>query len=180
LSYPVPQEEKELVEQCLENNRVAQRQLFLKYKDAMYTILLRMLNDQDEATDALQETFIAVFKSLKSYKFESTLGAWVKTIAVRMGIGKQRKRSKLYVEPIDQIADEPVVWPDDMTSEVLESAIARLSDGYRTIFLLIEVEGYTHKETAQMLCISEGTSKSQLYHAKKLLQKFLEGYQYEQ
>jgi len=178
LSYTLPENERRLVEKCQQKDRSAQRQLFLNYKDAMYTILLRMLNDPEEATDALQETFINVFNGIDSYGFQSAIGAWIKTITVRKGIEFQRKSSRFMTIQMDGTEEGPVVWPEHLTSEALELAIARLSSGYRTVFLLIEVEGYTHKEVADMLGISEGTSKSQLYHAKKSLQKYLEGHQY--
>lgn len=165
--------ERRIIEKCLDQDRSAQRDFFLKYKDAMYTILCRMLNDEDEATDALQETFISVFRGLSSYKYQSTLGAWIKTIAVRTAIGFLRKRSRLDLVPTDEVNDEPIVWPNYLNGEMLEKAIGQLSDGYRNVFLLIEVEGYTHKEVGQMLDISSGTSKSQLYHAKKHLQRML-------
>ena len=144
----------------------------------MYTILLRMLNDQEEATDALQETFINVFNSLSSYNFQSAIGVWIRTIAVRKGLEFQRKNKRLVTVQLEAQEEGPVIWPQHMTSETLELALAKLTTGYRTVFLLIEVEGYTHKEVGNMLGISEGTSKSQLYHAKKALQKLLEGYQY--
>ncbi len=180
MSYSLSPNDQELVEQCLGNDRVAQHQLFEKYKDAMYTILVRMLNDESAATDALQETFIAVFKSLPSFRKESTLGAWIKTIAVRAGIAQQRKsppEPHLDVTALDET--EPIVWSDELTSEALEKAIADLPTGYRTSFILIEIEGYSHKEVASMMNISEGTSKSQLYHAKRSLQKTLKDYRYQ-
>lgn len=154
-------------------DRGAQRELFLKYKDAMYTVLCRMLNNEDEATDALQETFISVFNGLSSFKFQSTLGAWIKTIAVRTGVAHLRKRSKLELVSVEDVTQESITWPEEMNGESLEKAISQLSDGYRSVFLLIEVEGYSHKEVAGMLGISEGTSKSQLYHAKKNLKRML-------
>ena len=178
MSYTTPVNEKELVERCLDNDRIAQRELFLKYKDGMYTILLRMLNNQDEASDALQDMFVSVFKGLKSFNFQSSLGAWIKTITVRTGIDKQRKLKRLELDSIDNIPQQPISWPVGMSGEALEKAIAKLSAGYRTIFLLIEVEGYAHKEVPDMLNISIGTSKSHLYHAKKALRNMLDGEQY--
>ena len=178
MSYTIPKIEKELVEKCLRDDRAAQRELFLKYKDAMYTILLRMLSDQEEATDALQDTFISVFRGLRSFKFNSTLGAWIKTITVRTGIDKQRKLNRLRLDPIDNIPEEPVIWPEGMTGDALEKAISDLSDGYRAIFVLIEVEGYSHKEASEMLGISVGTSKSQIHYAMRALRNTLDGQQY--
>jgi len=136
-----------------------------------------MLNDTEEATDALQEAFITVFSAIATYNSRSSIGAWIKTITIRKGVELQRKRSKLPTVRMDVVEEGPVVWPEHMNAESLEWALSKLTPGYRTVFLLIEVEGYTHKEVARMLEISAGTSKSQLYHAKKALQKLLEGYQ---
>lgn len=179
MSYPISTDERELIDQCLNKDRIAQHRLYMKYKDAMFTILFRILNDREEAADALQDTFIAVFKGLGQFKSQSTLGAWIKTITIRTGIAKQKKLIRLHIDGLENLQDkEPVVWPDGLTSEALEKAIATLPYGYRTSFLLIEVEGYTHKEVAAMLNKSEGTSKSQLFHAKKALQKILKDYRF--
>ena len=143
MSYRIPDTERKLVEKCQKHDRGAQRQLFLNYKDAMYTILLRMLNDSEEASDALQEVFINVFNGISTYSFQSTIGAWIKTITIRKGIDFQRRSNRLNMVQIDVVEEGPVVWPDHMTSESLELALSKLTPGYRTVFLLIEVEGYT-------------------------------------
>ncbi|PSR57217.1 RNA polymerase subunit sigma-24 [Adhaeribacter arboris] len=139
----------------------------------MYTILFRMLNNEEEAADALQEGFLEVFRSLSSFKAQSSLGAWIKTIVVRAGLKKQRKT--LFLEPLEeQVAfRSPIEWDQNLTGEYLDKAIRQLPDGYRNVFLLVEVEGYTHREVADLLNIAEGTSKSQLFQAKKLLQRLL-------
>jgi len=179
LSYPISTDEQELIDRCLKKDRIAQHQLYMKYKDAMFTILFRILNDREEASDALQDTFISVFKGLHQFKFQSTLGAWIKTITVRTGISKQKKLVRMNSEGLENIENsEPIAWSDGLTTEALEKAIAALPDGYRTSFLLIEVEGYSHKEVAKMMNKSEGTSKSQLFHAKKALQKILKDYRF--
>jgi len=166
--------EADLVKGCIENNRAIQRILYNKYKDAMYTICFRMLGNYDDACDALQEGFIDVYNSIKNFRAESTLGAWIKTIIVRKCLKKLKKQ--IYFDDIDEAEKkEAISWDDELTGEILEKAILSLSPGYRNIFLMIEVEGYTHKETANILNISEGTSKSQLFHAKKLLQQKLRG-----
>ena len=175
MSYIQDPYELELVERCLKDERSAQRSLYEKYKNAMYTILLRMLSDQDDADDALQEAFIEVFRSLKNYEKRSSLGAWIKVIVVRVGLRKQRK-SQIFFDPMDNVSDNQsvIVWDENLTGEYLEKGIRQLPEGYRNIFLLIEVEGYSHKEVAALLNISEGTSKSQLHHSKKMLQKTLQ------
>ena len=141
----------------------------------MFTIAFRIINDYDIANDALQEAFIQVFTDIKQFRGESTLGAWIKTILVRTAI-KKLKKEDIFTQIELQQNGEIVTWPEEMKSDDLERAILSLAAGCRTIFLLIEVEGYKHKEVAKMLNVSEGTSKSQLHYAKKQLQILLKDY----
>lgn len=164
--------ENELLQGCLRNERTAQRQLYEQYKRAMYTVAFRILNDADHAHDALQDGFIEVFKNIESFKGQSTIGAWIKVIVVRKALAKLKAEQKFETLDTDQ-HDSPVAWPDTLTAQYLDKAIRELPAGYRSVFTLIEVEGYAHKEVAEMLNISESTSKSQLFHAKKQLQKKL-------
>ncbi|MDA3893542.1 MAG: RNA polymerase sigma factor [Salinivirgaceae bacterium] len=146
--------------------------LFNKYKDAMYTLIYRITANPNDAEDALQEAFVNVFMKLDTFKGDSTLGAWIKTICVRTALRKNKTNFK-YEDITDFDNESEQLIDENMTGEAIEKAILNLDDGYRTVFLLIEVEGYKHKEVAEMLSISEGTSKSQLFHAKKHLQKQL-------
>jgi RNA polymerase sigma factor (sigma-70 family) len=164
--------ESQLVSGCLKNDRNSQKRLFERYKDAMYTVVYRMIRDEDLACDALQEGFIRVFTGLSGYKFQSTLGAWIKTIMVRSAIRVLEKRM-LLADYETEFSDMLIEWTDGLTGEMLDKAIESLSPGYRSVFVLIEVEGYTHQEVSEMLNISVGTSKSQLSRAKVLLQKKL-------
>jgi RNA polymerase sigma factor (sigma-70 family) len=164
--------EKEIVRGCLRNDRHAQKMLFDNYKDAMYTVVYRILRDEELACDALQEGFIRVFEGLMNFRFEASLGSWIKTIMVRsaLRIGKKEPlKDNIEMEAIN----ETIEWDVNLTGETLDKAISRLSPGYRNVFLLVEVEGYSHKEVAEMLNISEGTSKSQLSRAKRILQEKL-------
>jgi RNA polymerase sigma factor (sigma-70 family) len=161
--------EVELVTGCLRNDKKSQKALFDRYKDAMYTVAFRILRDKDKACDALQEGFIQVFSNLEKYEGKSTLGAWIKTIIVRSSLRLIEKRFET-VEYETNMKNETIEWDENHTGEMLDKAIAGLPPGYRSIFVLIEVEGYAHKEVAEMLHISEGTSKSQLSRAKKVLQ----------
>ena len=173
MSYTIDPYEIELVEKCLNHDRSKQKSLYDRYKDSMYTLLVRMLNDKEDAADALQEAFIQVFGSLRNYQKKSSLGAWIKTIVIREGLRRQKK-TRHYEEIDEQYQNlEPIIWDSNLTGEYLAKAIAQLPDGYRHIFLLVEVEGYTHREVGEITGISEGTSKSQLYYAKKALQKQL-------
>lgn len=138
----------------------------------MYTSAYRILKDHKLANDALQEAFIQVFRILGQFEFRSTLGSWIKTIVIHTSL-KILKKQKAFV--FTDLSDNIkfISWDEPMNGEYLEKAILSLPSGYRAIFLLIEVEGYKHKEVAKMLNISEGTSKSQLFHAKKYLKNIL-------
>jgi RNA polymerase sigma-70 factor (ECF subfamily) len=164
--------EIEIINGCKNENRIFQKLLYDKYKDAMYTICKRLLNDEDLACDALQEGFVEVFRGIHSFQGSSTIGAWIKTILIRKSI-LIGKRFRMYDEIDLKQHDTTIHWDSNLTGEELNMAINKLPDGYRKIFLLIEVEGYTHKEVAELLGIAEGTSKSQLFHSKKMLQKTL-------
>lgn len=143
----------------------------------MYTICKRMIADEDLACDALQEGFVEVFRGIHSFKNESSIGAWIKTIIVRKALLILKRFS--FTEEINpEIHDSHIYWDSNLTGQALNNAIAELPTGYKSVFLLIEVEGFTHRETANMMGISEGTSKSQLFHAKKMLQKSLAEFKY--
>ncbi|MBN1339123.1 MAG: RNA polymerase sigma factor [Bacteroidales bacterium] len=164
--------EKELIDKCCENDRKSQKTLYLRYCDAMFSTAYRMMNNREDAGDVLQEAFIQVFRDIRDFQGRSTLGAWIKTIVVRCAL-KRLKKERFTVEFNEDIHDFAVYLPDSITGEYLEKAILSLPEGYRTVFLLIEVEGYSHHEAADMLGISPGTSKSQLFHARKRLQEII-------
>ncbi|MEZ4842968.1 MAG: RNA polymerase sigma factor [Bacteroidia bacterium] len=162
--------EKDLLQRCLDGERLAQKQLYTQYSQAMFTLAFRITNNHDLAHDVLQEAFIEVFRDLKNFKGISTLGAWIKTIVVRKA-GKQTKFEQRF-ESFDDKHDIGIPY-HQFTSQALEREILNLPEGYRTVFTLVEVEGYKHTEIAQMLGISESTSRTQLYHAKRVLREKL-------
>ena len=170
--------EAELITACLKQDRTAQKTLYDRYKDAMFTTSYRMMGDFELAEDVLQEAFVKVFRALPKFRKESTLGAWIKTIVVRTALSKLKKKD--FTEPLeDYHTNQYADWSNHLDAEYLEKAIQALPDGYRSVYLLIEVEGYAHKEVAEMLGISVGTSKSQLFYAKKKLRASLSEYGYE-
>mgnify|MGYP005988936411 CR=1 FL=1 len=164
--------ESELIQSCLNNDRLAQRKLYERYSKGMYTIAYRMAGEHNLASDILQEAFIKVFRSLGKFRQESTLGAWIKTIVVRTALSQLKKQPHFDELPLNE-GPEKVVWGDFLEAEYLEKAIQMLPSGYRTVFILIEVEGFAHKEVADLLGITVGTSKSQLFYAKKKLRSFI-------
>jgi RNA polymerase sigma factor (sigma-70 family) len=172
-------DEKLLIQECTKNNRLAQKALFDKYSRSLFSISCRILNDYNDAHDALQDGFIDIFRDIEGFRNESSLYSWMKTIVVRKSIRilKMKRRFEL-LENHEDIED--AVFNNSFTAEELDNAIKKLPAGNRAIFLMIEAECYRHKEVAQILNISEGTSKSQLNYAKKLLKKILkENYKYE-
>jgi len=165
--------EQVLVKKCLKKDRRAQQELFNRYKDAMYTLAYRITGNHDEASDALQDCFVNVFMKLEMFKGEATLGSWIKTILVRTAVKKTKATFKY--EDLEHVSQESDLNIDDnLAGEAIEKAIINLDDGYRTVFMLIEIEGYKHREVAEILNISEGTSKSQFFNAKRNLRKQLQ------
>jgi len=167
-------EEQLLLTACLAHDRQAQYRLYQRYKTAMFSCALRILSDRALAQDALQEAFVQVFQQLGSFRQESSLGAWIRIIVVRRALVMLRQEQRMEVYDHERHPEPLVAWHDSLTGEALEKAIGELPAGYRAIFCLVEVEGYSHREASELLAISEGTSKSQLHHAKRLLQRKLQ------
>lgn len=162
-----------IVEGCRSNRRDAQKALYEAYCDAMFSTAYRILKNYEDAQDVLQDAFIEIFKYINDFRGESTIGAWIKTIVIRKALKKIR--SLKFIENYEENGLEiPLDFLDDLSGQYLEQLILSLPDGYRTVFLLVEVEGYSHQEAATMLGISTGTSKSQLSRAKKTLRKQIE------
>lgn len=154
---------------------MVQKALYDRYSKGMFTLAYRMVNDWELAHDVLQDAFIEVFKSISSVRDELSLGGWIRTIVVRRAVLKIRERKKLV---FDEYPGYETIFrfDDSFTGEQLDRAIRELPEGNRMVFILTEVEGYKHREVAEILGISEGTSKSQLNYAKTLLKKKLVDY----
>lgn len=172
--------EEELLQDCRDGNRSAQYELYQRYSKAMYAICLRYTKSTAEAEDVLQEAFVKVFTKIESFKRESTLGYWIKRIVINTALNHQR--SKLYLHPMVDVElmndkTEAATALSDYSYQELLEMIKGLPDGCQVIFNLYAIEGYKHQEIAEMLSISEGTSKSQYARAKQLLQKKLESNQ---
>ena len=177
MGFKTTMTENELIQACLNEDRLAQKALYDRYKRAMYTLAYRITGDFEVSNDVLQNAFVQVFRGLKKFRRESTLGAWIKTIVVRAALKEVKNR--VYFDPIDQVGiNQFVDWGHYLEAEYLEKAIKSLPEGYRAVFVLIEVEGYSHKEVAEFFGISVGTSKSQLFHAKKKLRQMLQKYRF--
>jgi RNA polymerase sigma factor (sigma-70 family) len=165
--------ENELIEQCKNNNRQAQRLVYERYSSAMYTVAYRITGDFELAGETLQDAFLSVFRNIAQFEARSTLGAWIKAIVVRTALKKVERHRTFQALP-DDFSEQQIDWgAAPIEAEYLEKAIQQLPAGFRAVFVLAEVEGYSHREIAGMLDISEGTSKSQLFYAKKRLREML-------
>lgn len=167
--------ERELVEACKKGERKAQEMLYLYYSGKMLGVCRGYASSEEDAKDILQDGFIKVFESIGRFDPKGSLEGWIRRIIVNTAIDRYRKnvnliRVNLDVLPeVDEIIDDAVAESIDL--RLFLEMVQDLPDGCRLIFNLFVIEGYKHKEIAQMLNISEGTSKSQLYDAKQILQK---------
>ncbi|MBI5856881.1 MAG: sigma-70 family RNA polymerase sigma factor [Sphingobacteriales bacterium] len=150
-----------------------QEELYRRFSPRMYAVCLRYAGNAEEAEDILQEGFIKVFKKLDSFRSEGSFEGWLRRIFVNTAI--EHFRRKRYMMPVTEREENTIEGKylsvlDSMAARDIMALVQELSPGYRTVFNMYVVEGYTHKEIADMLGISEGTSKSQLSRAKVILQ----------
>ncbi len=165
-----------LIEECRKGSSKAQFMLYDQYSKAMYNLAYRILNNQEDAEDILQEAFVECFRNLDTFRFESTFGAWLKKIVVNkcMNQIKKKKIDLTLVETLPPIINEEEHEEElSYTNEKILKSIELLPDGYRIILTLYLLEGYDHSEISQILGISESTSKSQYSRAKEKLRNIL-------
>jgi RNA polymerase sigma-70 factor (ECF subfamily) len=167
--------ENELIEGCRKGDRAVQKALYERYCRKMMVVCLRYSKSTLEAEDILQEAFVKVFQAIKDFRQEAKLETWITRIMVNTALNAQRKKLYLYpmvdVEEINLPTDE-VSLSGVNFSQLLEM-IQGLPQGCQIVFNLFAIEGFSHKEIAEMLGISEGTSKSQYARARSLLQSKL-------
>lgn len=162
-----------LIEACVSEDRKAQKKLYDLFASKMMMICLRYSKSDLEAEDILQESFIKIFKNLKNLREYTNVAAWIKRIVINTALNYQR--SKLYLYPMVDVEHLKITYDENIAlsnfhHEELLNMIQELPLGCQVIFNLYAIEGYTHKEIAEKLDISEGTSKSQYSRAKTLLQ----------
>lgn len=160
---------EELIKHCLKNNPNAQKSLYDRYANAMYSTTVRILGNNQDAQEALQDSFVNAFTNLKRFDGRVTFGAWLRKITINVCLNKLRARK---FELLHLDFDIPDVNSEEkLTIEpvLLNAAIEKLPSGCKAIFTLKAFEGFKHEEIAKELNISESTSKSQFVRAKKLL-----------
>ncbi len=173
--------ESDLINGCLQGDRRMQEELYRRFSPRMYAVCLRYAGSAEEAEDILQEGFIKVFKKMESYRGDGSFEGWIRRIFVNTAI--EHFRRKRYLQPVTEKEENTLEGNylsvlDELAERDILALVQQLSPGYRTVFNMYVVEGYTHKEIGDIMGISEGTSKSQLSRAKVILQemvkKFLE------
>ncbi len=169
--------ETDLLQGCINGNSKMQQLLYDKFSPKMYGVCLRYAGNEDDASDILQEGFIKVFKNLTSFRSEGSFEGWVRRIFVNTAIEHFRKKVKLYnVTEVQEntIEDTNLDALDMLAAKDVIKIINELSPGYKAVFNMHVIEGYSHKEIAEIMGITEGTSKSQLARAKGVLKKLIE------
>ena len=166
--------DKLVVEACIREERVAQRQLYEQFAGKLYAVSLRYMKSRDEAQDVLQDAFIKIYKNLHSFRFDCPLEAWLKRIVINTALKAIQKRGQMPTMDIVDYQGDLDENPGNMGLENLKmdtllGLINELPDGCRAVFNLYAIEGYKHHEIAELLNINEGTSKSQFSRARTLL-----------
>ena len=169
---------RRLVEESLKGSEKAQYQLYKLYADAMYYTCWTMMHNREEAEDILQESFSDAFMNLHKFKFDSTFGTWLKRIVVNKCINEiKRKKTDLQFSENMELFEDRYKEDDDSMTELTVSAVkkamATLPEGSRIIFQLYLLEGYDHREIAEILGVSESNSKSQYMVAKRKIKEIL-------
>ncbi|MDN4166470.1 RNA polymerase sigma factor [Cytophagales bacterium LB-30] len=168
--------EEELIQACLKGDRKAQKDLYTRYASKMMGVCVRYIKNRDDAEDVLISAFMKIFEKLHTFQMEGSFEGWIRRIMVNDCLMWIRKNKYMYVEvDADQAPADPnlTVLENHLHEEELLAMIQQLPEGYRTVFNLYVIEGYSHKEIADLLSINENTSKSQLSRARVYLQKQL-------
>lgn len=168
-------DEQQLIESCRKGNRIGQKELYDRFARKMMGVCYRYVNDKETASDLLQDGFVKVFQSLESYSGIGSFEGWVRKIFVNTALEYLRK-SDVLREATDLDNTAELIQPDSsvisaMTTNELMMLVQELPPGFRTVFNLFAIEGYSHKEIGDMLNITESTSRSQFTRARQMLQK---------
>jgi RNA polymerase sigma-70 factor (ECF subfamily) len=165
-----------IIERSKKGDRKAQTELYSRYYRGMYNVSLRILNHTAEAEDAMQEAFIAAFRQLDTFRGEVNFGSWLKKIVINRSIDQLRKRKNFTndLSVLSHQIDEPTVqYDEEVTPEMVKKAINGLPDNYRIVLSLFLLEGYDHEEIAEILKISNGSSRIIYHRAKEKLKLLL-------
>ncbi|HEY4218342.1 MAG TPA: RNA polymerase sigma factor [Gemmatimonadaceae bacterium] len=165
--------DRQLVHRCLAGDSAAERALYDAHVDRVYRLMYRMAGDGDLASDFTQEAFIRAFSRLDQYRGDSSLGTWLHAIAVSVALNGMRKVKRIRgnmdnIDELPELATQPSGFTADLRAR-LHSAVDALSEKLRPVFVMHDVEGYTHEEIGRVLGIPAGTSKARLFDARAKL-----------
>lgn len=169
---------EEIIKLCIKNDRTAQNELFRKYKDTLFFISLKYCRNEVDAEDNLHDAFITIFQKIKTYKNKGSFEGWMKRITIYKAIDKYKFKKPENIEINNDLLEEAVETEEELDillNEILK-LIQDLPDQYRLVFNLYQMDGFSHKEIASLLNISEGTSKSNYHRAKMLLRDKITDY----
>ncbi len=169
----------ELIQKCKQQDVKAQGTLYKQYSGVLFSICLRYSPNRTEAEDNLQDAFITIFDKVGQFKDKGSFEGWMKRITVNTVLQKYRKQKVFNIKEeanLEQPDDEDVVIESEVPLKYLLQIIQELPDRYRLVFSMYVLDGYAHKEIAEMLGISDGTSKSNLARARGILKKKVEAY----
>ncbi len=170
-------DQQALITRIRAGDPAAERALYDAHADRLYRLTYRYLGDRDAAEDCLQETFIRAFERIGDFRGESGIGSWLGAIAVTTALNALRRRKRRGVAgTLEEAGDVPAPMRREVEPDLrdrLHREIDNLPEGYRMVFLLHDVEGYTHEEIGQMLGVQGGTSKAQLFRARARLRERL-------
>ncbi|WP_460217929.1 RNA polymerase sigma factor [Psychroserpens sp. MEBiC05023] len=164
---------EQLIKACKKQNIKAQSQLYQKYKDDLFTLCLKYCRNKEEAQDNLQESFLDIFSTIKSYKGQGSFEGWMKRITINKAIDTYKKDKHINIEINNDILIDTNFEASKLDSIPLDTILKHIQElptQYRLVFNLYELDNYSHKDISKLLNISIGTSKSNLHRAKHILQ----------
>lgn len=168
---------EQLIEQCKKNDVKAQSQIYKLFASKLFSVCLKYSRNNAEAEDNLQDAFVTIFKKISQFKNIGSFEGWMKRIAINTALQCYRSKGVFDIVNENQIEDESLEIDEDIISiDFLLKIIQELPDRYRLVFNLYVLDDYSHKEIAEMLMISTGTSKSNLSRARMILKEKIENY----
>lgn len=173
---PLHKNYSKLIEKASKGDRRAQHQLFEMFSPKMLGVCRQYLKNNDLAEEVMLSGFLKMFTNLNNFKNEGSFEGWIRRIMVNESISQLRKDKKLHFvseAEIDNTTDHSTYMETELEEADIQKMIDALPDGYKTVFVLYAVEGYKHSEIGELLQISENTSKSQLFKARKMLQNMV-------
>lgn len=164
--------EKQLINRAAENSREAQHKIYEMFAPKMLSVCRYYINDINEAEEVMLNGFLKVFTNIKTFQNKGSFEGWIRRIMTRESISFLRSKKQIgYKDELPENLSDDIYEEVELDLELIQELIDRLPEGYRMVFVLYAIEGYKHQEIADMLSISESTSKSQLFKARKMLQQ---------